>query len=394
MIHELLHDLLKEQTKVNGEWKDDIDLRVADIRANEGRRVCPVCQTTMERTKRKCINPECRVSLKAAEKQVQGSDILGTALIAPVRCYQQRVRETQFGFTIDENEEGHAFLKEKLSECHDEFQHVPSNHPDHPVKVVAGDPIFVNPNSSDALKEVLRRVGKASNVKRYNPHDPQAREWLNITMDGLPYLVCRGVIEDVLLCSECGEEVEKASVSEHCIKSHQGQQCSTVQEFSWVVLRIGKLHLEMNMARHFIDLNWDIFLSKLASELGFVSENAQKYMRKGSDHHKTMSVLRVAHIGLWKEMLIPYIRDRLASGSPDISVNDYLYKWIPEVGWNSATYKYIFGMTYNYLMALMVLRIVVRRNNSSYIRAWQLSFAPLFHRSSSSKYALIDLHDR
>ena len=102
MIHELLHDLLKEQTKVNGEWKDDIDLRVADIRANEGRRVCPVCQT-MERTKRKCINPECSISLEAAEKQVQGSNILGTALIAPVRCYQQRVRETLFGFTIDEN---------------------------------------------------------------------------------------------------------------------------------------------------------------------------------------------------------------------------------------------------------------------------------------------------
>ena len=67
---------------------------------------------------------------------------------------------------------------------------------------------------------------------------------------------------------------------------------STVQEFGWVVLSIGRLHLEMNMACHFIDLDWDIFLSKLASELGFVSENAQKYMRKGSDHHKTMSVLK------------------------------------------------------------------------------------------------------
>lgn len=89
------------------------------------------------------------------------------------------------------------------------------------------------------------------------------------------WMVCRGAIDDVLLCSECGEEVEKASVSEHCIKSHPGQQCSTVQEFSWVVLRIGKLHLEMDMARHSIDLNWDIFLSKLASELGFVSENAR-----------------------------------------------------------------------------------------------------------------------
>ena len=97
-----------------------------------------------------------------------------------------------------------------------------------------------------------------------------------------------------------------------------------MQEFSWVALRIGKLHLEMNMARHFIDLNWDIFLSRLTSELGFVSENAQKYMWNGSDHHKTMSVLKVAHIGLWKEKFIPYIRDRLASGSPEISVNEYL----------------------------------------------------------------------
>ena len=113
----------------------------------------------MEWTKWKCVNPDCRVSLKAAEKKNQGSDILGTALIAPIRC-QQRVKETQFGFTIDE------------------FQHVPSNHPDHPVKVVAGDPVFVNPNSSDALKEILRRVGKAANVKRYKLVSGLRSQWM------------------------------------------------------------------------------------------------------------------------------------------------------------------------------------------------------------------------
>ena len=36
-------------------------------------------------------------------------------------------------------------------------------------------------------------------MKSYNPDDLQAREWLNITMDGLSYMVCRGVIDDVLL---------------------------------------------------------------------------------------------------------------------------------------------------------------------------------------------------
>ena len=98
MIHELLHDLLMEQNKVNGEWKDDIDLRVDELKANEGRHVYPVCQTSMERTRRKCVNPDCRVSLKAAEKQVQGSNILGTALIAPIRCYQQRVSRADMCF--------------------------------------------------------------------------------------------------------------------------------------------------------------------------------------------------------------------------------------------------------------------------------------------------------
>ncbi|XP_067021906.1 uncharacterized protein [Acropora muricata] len=396
LINELLQDALKEQTKTDGEWKDDIDLRVAEIKAKEGMRVCPVCQTTMERTKRKCVNPACRVSLKAAEKEVQGTDVLGTAIVAPVRQYRHRVKQTQYGFVIDDNEEGHVIVNykiENISECHDEFQHVASNNPDHQVKVLASDPVFVNPNSADALKEVLRRVGKAANVKRYYPDNPSAREWLNVTMDGSPYLASRKVIEDVLMSTGCGAEVLKQKISEHCQKCHGGQKCKAIQEFSWVVLRIGKLHVEMNMARHFIDLNWDIFLSKLASEIGFVSEAAQKFVRRGSDHHKTMSVLKVAHIGLWKEMLIPYVRDRLSYGSP-LSVNNYLYKWMPEVGWKDATYSHIFVTSWNYLMALHVFRMGVRRNNAFYVKAGQKEFAPLFHRNSASKYALIDLHDR
>lgn len=301
---------------------------------------------------------------------------------------------------IDDNEEGHVIVKENVSECHDEFQHVASNHPDHQVKVLAGDPVFVNPNSGDALKEVLRRVGKAVNVKHYHPDNPSACEWLNVTMDGSPYLVSGKVIVDVLMCTKCGAQVLRENVSEHCEKYHGGQKCSAIQEFSWVVLRICKLHEEMKMARYFIDLNWDIFLSKLASKLGFVSEAAQKFVQRGSHHHKTMSVLKVAHIGLWKEMLIPlipYVRDRLSSSSP-LSVNDYLYEWMPEVGWKDATYSHIFVTSWNYFMALHVFRmgVHVRRNYmyASFGRAGQKVFAPLFHRNSASKYALIDCHDR
>lgn len=70
-------------------------------------------------------------------------------------------------------------------------------------------------------------------------------------------------------------------------------------------------------------------LSHLASELGFELEAAQKYVKRGSDHHKTMSILKVAHLGLWQELLIPCVRERLRSRL-SVSVNEYLYDWLPE----------------------------------------------------------------
>jgi len=389
----MLQKIMKEQTNVNGQWMDDVDGRVQELKEKEGTRVCPMCQTVMEKSRRKCINPVCKVSLKDAEKELQGSDVLGTALVAPIREFRSKVKETRFGFTIDPNEEASVTVREQVTDCYDEFVHVPSSHPNHPIKVTAGDPIFVNPNSFDSLKDVFRRIGTSCKVNRYHPNDPDAREWVSVTMDGLPYLVSIQVIENVLICTECCGEVLKENVQKHCVEVHQGQRCKCLQEFGWVVLRIGKLHMEMNMARHFMDMNWDVFLSHLASELGFVSEAAQKYVRKGSDHHKTMSVLKVAHLGLWQEMLIPYVRERLSEGL-SVSVNDYLYTWLPENGKQDPTYFYMFEMTWTYLMGLQVFRMGVRRNNANYVKAGQVVFAPIFHRSSASKYALIDLHDR
>ena len=59
---------------------------------------------------------ESWISLQAAEKQVQGSDILGIALVGNIRLHQQRAKETQYGFAMDENEEGYVILRE-MSEC-------------------------------------------------------------------------------------------------------------------------------------------------------------------------------------------------------------------------------------------------------------------------------------
>ena len=113
----MLQKIMKEQTNVNGQWMDDVDGRVQELKEKEGTRVCPMCQTVMEKSRRKCINPVCKVSLKDAEKELQGSDVLGTALVAPIREFRSKVKETRFGFTIDPNEEASVTVREQVTDC-------------------------------------------------------------------------------------------------------------------------------------------------------------------------------------------------------------------------------------------------------------------------------------
>lgn len=80
-----------------------------------------------------------------------------------------------------------------------------------------------------------------------------------------------------------------------------------------------------------------------------------------------MFVLKVAYIGLWKEMFILYVRDRL-SFSLLFFVNDYLYEWMFEVGWKDVIYSYIFVISWNYLMVFNVFCMGVRRNNVFCVR--------------------------
>ena len=151
------------------------------------------------------------------------------------------------------------------------------------VAVFPGEPIFLNPNSFESVAQVLRAVGKNGGIKQYGDGD---REWMFVECDGQPYTVMRDLMDNVWQCSECGnsyygEETFKQHIC-HLLRKSEGRR-----EFSWVVPIPGLLHLEMNSARSFIRLNWEIFMSDLARVLGFESDRPQEYCKKGSDHHKT-----------------------------------------------------------------------------------------------------------
>jgi len=166
----------------DGSLNDDVDAKVKEINLRENSRICPNCATVMPKTKGKCINTECRVDLKAAERKLTGEDILGTALVEPVRKYHYRFKENKVVMSVDD-----SCLHQEVKIVHEEFivewSHVPSNHGPNAVNISISDPVFVNPNSQNAFTEVLRRVGYTARLTRYGFHGAGSREWISISMD-------------------------------------------------------------------------------------------------------------------------------------------------------------------------------------------------------------------
>lgn len=175
---------------------------VIQLKPTLDKRVCPVCSTVMVQRKRKCVNADCKRDLKQAEEHLNGTDVLGTALLDPVRKFAHQFKETYVGFTIEKV--GEIACSEGVeSSCNNEQDDIPSNHPEDPIAVRVSAPVFVNPSSYSAMKEVLRAIGKAAGIRRYAPAIENPRKWLPVTMNGLPYGLAQHIVENTLTCVEC-----------------------------------------------------------------------------------------------------------------------------------------------------------------------------------------------
>ena len=179
------------------------------------------------------------------------------------------------------------------------------------------------------------------------------------------------------MCPFFGKEWQQHIKSEH-------NDCEVVsaKEFDWVVLRIGPLHVEMNMVKTFVALNWDVMVCDLCEEMGFTSEAALKYAKSATNHHHAMTMIDILQKGVWSEFLVPYVRQRMAEGNP-VSVNDFLYQWMEIV--KDPNYLFMFEQLWQYTGA-------IRRNNHDYVNAGLLAFSPMFiptHQSINSLRSMI-----
>jgi len=216
------------------------------------------------------------------------------------------------------------------------------------IKCMAGEPDFVNPSGYHNVIQVLQSIGTRAGIKQYGNG---SKEWLFVECDGLPYNLIRDIITNVLRCTECN----RCFYGSNSFQDHKCfviMQVSPTHEFGWLLPVFGLLHLEMNLGRAFIKLNWEIFVKSVGFALSFKSPKAQEYLKKGSDHHKMWHLLEILYSALTLEIIHPYVKH--CKQQNETPTCEGYWIWCKNV--QDPNYAYIQNATFSHLHALMMLR--------------------------------------
>ena len=168
------------------------------------------------------------------------------------------------------------------------------------VLIKTGEPDFVNPNSYNNICQIIRNLGVRAGIGRYQTGK---RQWLFLEADGTICCIVEQLILNVLSCTIC----KNSFYGEEAFNEHPCHSLTDVRaehEFDWLVLMPGLLHIEMNSAKTFSELNWTIFVCDVLKLPGFKSEKALLFAKKSSDHHKTWDSLQITYVAIADELLV------------------------------------------------------------------------------------------
>lgn len=124
-------------------------------------------------------------------------------------------------------------------------------------------------------------------------------------------------------------------------------------------------------------------MKEICKELGFVSENAQMYAKKGSDHHKLWDILEACYIAFTDELLLPYVRS-CQTKNIEPTVENYWDEFCLVV--RNPNYIFVQQMVFTFLHALMILRKGMRMNKQEYIYAGKNKLSLLFFGRNHPHY--------
>lgn len=349
LINDRITVLHKEQTvDENGVSTDAVDVFLAK-KEERNDKICQECGEMAEKTQRKCYfchshNLEITTPLVYPKPQTK---------IYPYSHFETTARSNNIG-------------------------------------VIVGEPDILNPSSFENITTILQNTGRRSGIEKYTENGQ--RQWLFLENDGGILLPIFKLIKNMYHCPSCdeliyGEAVYKA----HCAAKHgeEPETCNNDREFDWLVPQAGLFHLELNSSKAFMSLMWDVCMKEVTKILGFTSENALKYAKAATDHHKTWDILQAVYIAVTDELLLPYVRHALQNNlSPDVA--GY---WEFSQCVKNKNYIFMQHAIFTILHSMMLLRTGVRNNNRNFILAARSKLILLFFGRNHPKYQQILAHE-
>lgn len=147
--------------------------------------------------------------------------------------------------------------------------------------VIDLDCLNINPNSYDNVAKVLDSILDSS--------AQTGRKYIVTIMDGSPFSMAIRIIRDTMICQSCTSSVMREEIDAH------KENCTNSNEFhrkyKKIVIRPGEGHVELTIVRAILSFFWTPFIKPIAREMGYSTENALLYAKKGYDHHKSYNLL-------------------------------------------------------------------------------------------------------
>lgn len=239
-IEEVIHDVMSDQQKQDQSFVDTIDKKIQIEAIAESTITCTQCGTLNEKRKRICGGCKGKDGLK------DGREIKKHAEREDKRNTDKRTEVDFVKISFETTDENTTSVTEV-----DRYSHIHSNH-NGSHAIVLTDPVFCNPNSIETVAMVLRKIGSENGIFRYGGNK---RYWTFVCCDGLPFMICKKLKEEAVICTvgQCREKMlSKSECIAHQKKMHPDvEKCEFVYEFDWFYLRIGGGHYEINLIRGF-----------------------------------------------------------------------------------------------------------------------------------------------
>ena len=307
---------------------------------------------------------------------------------------------------ILEGKSSNGAIKAEIKETKDKsviYPNVRNKFPDHEPIIKSNGVVFVNPNTPVRVAKVLKYlqietgtyrafvssicVSEENEIFKKSWNIKDARSFILVTVDGLPYKICMDLIKNYHECVSCGKELTNlADITTHKNEYHHREFFKT---FGNIFLNIGEFHYGLTMLRSYVKLIWNMDFSYLCKSIHFDSPKAQIVQLKVADFHKSWDTFLSNRKAKLLEICYPFVKHAMKDGIPVTIENFYRWKdWFVK----SETYNLVYDIESYFGTCLWMFQAAIRANNYDMALKARRLFSGLFHINNNPNYSIIDIH--